>query len=74
MQRPVSVTAWGLLFDIIGVVLLGLSAIGPKIDRSGYLELSQVVTCKPATVAKWGGWGLLLVGFSLRLLAETGLL
>ena len=69
-----SVTAVGLLLDIIGVVLLGLSAISPKIDRAGYLDLAQVVTGRPAVIAKWGGWVLLLLGFTLQLLAETGVL
>ena len=64
----------GLLLDIIGVVLLALSAMTPKVGRGGYVDFSRVLIGKSGTAAKWGGWFLLGLGFTLQLLAEIGVL
>ena len=67
-----SVAAWGLLLDIIGVVLLGLSIHETRFG-AGRFAFSRSLAGRHTAAAKRIGWSLLLLGFTLQLLAEIGL-
>jgi hypothetical protein len=79
----VTLTAWGLVLDIVGVALIWASSIHWGIRKQGYgtsesalVGFAQKRWGTPTAVAigTWGrrlGWSLLLVGFALQLVGEV---
>ena len=74
-----TLNAWGLAFDLIGVVLIAISAEGLIIPPSRYLMVRRVIPQwggrqgfgdKLAKVCLWIGWLTLIAGLSLQLVAE----
>ena len=62
--------AWGLILDIIGALLIVGTTMGAGVE-SGYLVMRRGISHpKIVFTAKLLGWALLLVGFSLQLVAE----
>ena len=67
-----TLTAWGLILDIVGVLLIATSTFGASVDKSGFLTMKRWL---PATLSSWAnpiGWLFLLVGFALQLAEELG--
>ena len=63
-------TAWGLILDIIGALLIAAATMGAGVE-SGYLVMRRGISHpKIVFTAKLLGWALLLVGFGLQLVAE----
>ena len=72
-----TLNGWGLLCDLIGVVLLGISALNPS--TGGYLEFYRVIPRwgghkglgdRIARWCLWIGWLTLILGLSLQFAAE----
>ena len=67
--------AWGLILDIIGVVLIWAGTSGTGVDGGGYLSLYRPIPqgatgTRFAVWAKRVGWLFLLLGFVLQLVGE----
>ena len=63
-------TAWGLILDIIGALLIAAATMGAGVE-SGYLVMRRGISHpKIVFTAKLLGWALLLMGFGLQLVAE----
>ena len=63
-------TAWGLILDIIGALLIAAATMGAGVE-SGYLVMRRGISHPKITFgAKLLGWALLLMGFGLQLVAE----
>ncbi len=67
--------AWGLVLDIIGVVLIWAGTSGTGVDGGGYLSLYRPIPqgatgTRFAVWAKLVGWLFLLLGFVLQLVGE----
>ena len=62
--------AWGLILDIMGVLLIAATTIGVGVESS-YLVLRRGIS-RPriAFGTKLLGWALLLVGFAVQFVGE----
>ena len=45
-----TLTAWGLILDIVGVLLIATSTFGASVDKSGFLTMKRWL---PATLSSW---------------------
>ena len=68
-------TAWGLILDIVGVLLLWAGTSGAGVDGRGYLSMYRPIPqgatgTRLAVWAKRFGWLFLLLGFTLQLVGE----
>ena len=64
--------AWGLILDIMGVLLIAATTIGVGVESSySYLALRRGISrSRIAFRTKLLGWGLLLVGFGVQFVGE----
>lgn len=66
-----TVSAWGLVLDIAGVLLIGIATMESGGDPRGYFQLTRAISSdRLALWSKQLGWLLLLAGFGMQLFDE----
>lgn len=77
-MNPSLLNEVGLLFDIVGVVLLWRFGLPPSVDRMGYKYIvtsdrneAEIASAKRYDLLSHIGLGLIVVGFLLQLLSNV---
>ena len=65
-----TLAAWGLILDIVGVLLIAAGTFELGGDKKGYTVMNSLLPGKLVPWAKLVGWLLLLVGFALQFVGE----